>query len=119
MKRILSRKLTIREMVLFLFMPAVLAAVLICGGVSYLLVSRQLRDNTFSNAVDIVSQLQMNLNYRLDDIYEKYEGFLRGSAMERLFAGSADVDQLQGELDALYASRNGRVQNSKVQNGKI
>ncbi len=105
MKRILSRKLTIREMVLFLFMPAVLAAVLICGGVSYLLVSRQLRDNTFSNAVDIVSQLQMNLNYRLDDIYEKYEGFLRGSAMERLFAGSADVDQLQGELDALYASR--------------
>ena len=64
----MGRKLTIRDMVLFIFMPVLLAAVLLCGGISYFLIRRQIQDNTFSNALDIVTQLQMNLDYRLGDL---------------------------------------------------
>lgn len=105
MKHILSRKLTIREMILFLFMPVLLTAVLICGSVTYVLFNRQLRDNTFSNAIDITTQLQMNLSYRLEDLYEKYMSFREGAAMERLFSGDPDEEQLQRELNLLYDSR--------------
>ena len=45
----MGRKLTIRDMVLFIFMPVLLAAVLLCGGISYFLIRRQIQDNTFSN----------------------------------------------------------------------
>ena len=105
MKWILSRKLTIREMLLFLFMPAALAAILICGGISYLLINRQLQDNTFSNAIDITTQLQLNLNYRLEDIYEKYEAFLKSESMQQLLNGYPQPDQLQEQINSLYNSR--------------
>lgn len=92
-------------MVLFLFMPALLAAVLVCGSITYILLNRQLRDNTFSNAIDITTQLQLNLNYRLEDIYEKYESLLQSTVMGELLSGSPDSTHLQQEIDELYASR--------------
>ena len=105
MKWNLSRKFTIREMVLFIFMPVLLTAVLFCGSITYILLNRQLRDNTFSNAVDITTQLQLNLNYRLEDIYEKYESLLQGETMKQFLAGGLDAGRMQKEIDSLYTSR--------------
>lgn len=105
MKWILSRKLTIREMILFLFMPAALAVIIICGGISYLLINQQFQNNTFSNAIDITTQLQLNLNYRLEDIYEKYESFLKSESMQQLLIGDPEPDKLQEQINSLYDSR--------------
>lgn len=108
MKWIAGRKLTIRDMFLFIFMPILLTAVIICGSVSYLLIRRQIQDNTFSNALDIVSQLQMNLDYQLADIQRRFESLADSHPIQQLLEeGDAfsDDDSLLKAMEELYDSR--------------
>ena len=90
MKNTMRRKLTIRDMVLFIFMPVLMAAVIFCGSVSYFLIRRQIQDNTFSNALDIVTQLQMNLDYQLGDVQQRFAALSDSVYMQELLEnGSA------------------------------
>ena len=89
----MGRKLTIRDMVLFIFMPVLLAAVLLCGGISYFLIRRQIQDNTFSNALDIVTQLQMNLDYRLGDVESALTGLAHSGQVLALLQQGEDFSQ--------------------------
>lgn len=104
----MGRKLTIRDMVLFIFMPVLLAAVLLCGGISYFLIRRQIQDNTFSNALDIVTQLQMNLDYRLGDVESALTGLAHSGQVLALLQQGEDFSQdeaLQRLLEDIYLSR--------------
>ena len=90
MKKLIRRKLTIRDMVLFIFMPLLMAAVILCGSVSYFLLRRQIQDNTFSNALDIVTQLQMNLDFQIGDVQQRFQAIVDSPQIDALLANGSD-----------------------------
>lgn len=108
MRQIIRRKLTVRDMVMFIFMPVLLVTVLLCGCVSYFLIRQQIRDNTYSNAMDIVAQLQMNLDYQLGDIQQRFEAFSNSSQVRTLLADGEEFsneESLQYVINEICRSR--------------
>lgn len=108
MGKMIGRKLTIRDMMLFIFMPVLLAAVLVCGGISYLLLQQQIRENTFSNALDIVTQLQMNLDFHLEDAERAFRRLSESEQVQRLLEEGdsfSEAESLQRLMDEIYLSR--------------
>ena len=104
MKHLIRRKLTIRDMVLYIFMPLLMAAVILCGSVSYFLLRRQIQDNTFSNALDIVTQLQMNLDYQMGDVQQRFQALADAPQIQLLqengsrFSNNYNLNDLMHEI---------------------
>ena len=72
MKNLFGRKFSLRDLILFVFMPIVAAGILLSGILSYALINREVRQLTSNNARGVVSQSARFMQERLSDLFREF-----------------------------------------------